>query len=129
MGFKKFTGKSLFLVVITAINVLVSTGYSTVGIFVESKLFLPKDIILTNAAFIFALYAFARTIPLTIITILSIIKQKMSYLFILGFLAGSVQFMDGFIGIYQKDIGKSVGPFVISFLQFFALYRYSKFKK
>ncbi|MHB9295521.1 hypothetical protein PilKf_01267 [Pillotina sp. SPG140] len=127
MGFKKFTGKSLFLVIITAINVLVATGYSIVGI-VKPELMLPKNIILTNASFIFALYAFARTIPLAVITIFSIIKQKISYIFILGFLAGCIQCIDGFIGIYQKDIGKSGGPFVISFLQFFALYKYNTFK-
>jgi hypothetical protein len=36
------------------------------------------------------------------------------------------KFFDGFIGIYQHDLGKSIGPFVLALLQIIALTMVSK---
>jgi hypothetical protein len=43
-------------------------------------------------------------------------------LIILGFLAGVVQLVDSMIGIYQHDLGKTMGPLVICCLQFYAVF-------
>jgi hypothetical protein len=107
--------------VITGINVLVATGFSVIGL-INPKLMLPPSAITTDASFIFALYAAARTIPLALFTLVVIYRRSSSNLIVLGFLAGCIQFVDGFVGIYQQDIAKSVGPFILAALQFGALY-------
>jgi hypothetical protein len=40
----------------------------------------------------------------------------------LGALAGCVQFVDAFVGFYQYDVAKTVGPLVLAVLQFYAAY-------
>jgi hypothetical protein len=40
----------------------------------------------------------------------------------LAVLAGTIQLLDGFIGVYQHDPGKTIGPFAIGMLQFAAIY-------
>jgi hypothetical protein len=108
------------LIAVTIINVLVATGYSIAGIIVPQSI-LPNTVIPNKASFIFALYAGARTIPLAVIAIYSIIVRNKTSIISLGILAGFVQFIDGFIGIYQQDIMKSAGPFFVSLIQFAAL--------
>jgi len=109
-----------FLSAVTAINVLVATGFAVAGVVAPSSM-LPASAVITDSTMIFAMYAAARTIPLAILSILAIVKRTRRELFILGVLAGTVQFLDGFVGIYQHDIGKAAGPFVLATLQFVAL--------
>ena len=116
---------SNIVMVITAINVLVASGFSIVGL-INPKLMLPSNAILTDASFIFAMYAAARTLPLAIITLVVIFKRSTSSLLILGLLAGCIQFVDTFVGLYQHDIGKSVGPLILAILQFYSLYILNK---
>jgi hypothetical protein len=66
------------------------------------------------------MYAAARTIPLALITLAAIYKRSTSALLILGSLAGAIQAVDAGIGVFQQDWGKSIGPLVISVLQFLA---------
>ena len=106
---------------ITAANVLVSTGYSIAGLIRPASL-LPVNSPPTEASFIFALYAAARTIPLTLIIFIAIYNRSASALIVLGSLAGAVQFIDSGVGLYQHDLGKFLGPLVICCLQFYAVF-------
>lgn len=110
-----------FLKVITVLNVLVATGFSVVGI-LNPSLMLPTQVTTDKAIFIFALYAGARAIPLAAIVIISIFNKHWDAFITLAVLAGIIQFLDGFIGIYQHDLSKAAGPFFIATMQFAAIY-------
>lgn len=114
---KSFT----FLKTITLINLLIATGFSIAGILHPLSI-LPINISTDNAITIFALYAGARTIPLALIVILSFVHNKWPIIIYLALLAGTIQLLDGFIGIYQHDLSKSIGPFVITIIEFGAIY-------
>jgi hypothetical protein len=106
---------------VTAINVLVAGGFSIAGL-VSPKSILPASAVPTEASFIFALYAAARTIPLAFMALIAIYRNSESALLIFGTLAGFIQLLDGGVGLVQHDLGKSLGPFVIAALQFSAMY-------
>ena len=106
---------------ITAINVLVACGFSLAGIFAPQGL-LPSGSISTEASRIFALYAAARSVPLALVTLAVIYRRSTSGLFVLGILAGLIQFSDVGVGLYEHDPGKTVGPLVIALIQFYALF-------
>jgi hypothetical protein len=61
--------------VVTAINVLVASGFSIVGI-IRPQYLLPAGSVPTPASLIFALYAAARTIPLALFALWAIYKQS-----------------------------------------------------
>jgi hypothetical protein len=110
---------------VTAINVLVAGGFSIAGL-VSPTSILPANSVPTEASFIFALYAAARTIPLAFMALIAIYKNSVSALLILGTLAGFIQLLDGGVGLLQHDLGKSLGPLVIAALQFSAMYLLSR---
>ncbi len=109
------------LKIINLVNVLVSTGYAITGM-VKPASILPPGVSINQSTTIFAFYAGARTIPLALLVLWAVIQKRNNALITLAVLAGVVQFLDGFTGIYQADIGKSVGPFVLAALQFGALW-------
>ena len=106
---------------VTAINVLVAGGFSIAGL-VSPESILPAGSAPTDASFIFAMYAAARTIPLAVIALIAIYKRSKSALLILGTLAGFTQLLDAGVGLLQHDLGKSIGPLAIAAFQFFAVY-------
>ena len=53
---------------VTAVNVLVASGFSIVGL-VSPKSILPAGYSPTEASFIFAMYAAARSIPLALMAV------------------------------------------------------------
>jgi len=106
---------------VTAINVLVASGFSIVGI-IRPQYLLPAGSVPTQASLILALYAAARTIPLAFFALWAIYKQATPALLILGALAGTMQLLDGGIGLYEHDLGKCAGPLFIAVLQFFGVY-------
>jgi hypothetical protein len=108
---------------VTAINVLVAGGFSIAGV-ISAKSILP--VVPTEASFIFAMYAAARTIPLAFITLIAIYKNSESALLILGTLAGVIQLLDGGVGLLQHDLEKTMGPLVIAALQFSVMYLLSR---
>lgn len=110
---------------ITSINVLVASGFSLAGLLAPASI-LPPGATVTEAARLFALYAAARTLPLAVVTLIVVYRQLPAALVTLGLLAGAVQCMDGFIGIYQHDVGKAVGPFVIAALQLYAVFAFRR---
>jgi hypothetical protein len=110
---------------ITAINVLVASGFSIAGL-VRPESILPAGDVATRASLIFAMYAAARTIPLALITLAAIYKRSTSAVLVLGLLAGVIQAVDASIGVFQQDWGKSIGPLVIAVLQFFGVFMLKK---
>jgi hypothetical protein len=106
---------------VTAINVLVASGFSIAGI-IRPQYLVPAGSVPTQASLILAMYAAARTIPLAFFALGAIYKQATSALLILGALAGTVQLLDAGIGLFEHDFGKCAGPFIIAVLQFFVVY-------
>ena len=107
--------------VVTAINVLVASGFSIVGI-IRPQYLLPTGSVPTQASLILAMYAAARTIPLALFALAAIYKRSVPALLILGALAGAVQLLDAGIGLFEHDLGKCAGPLFIAALQFFVVY-------
>jgi len=110
---------------VTAINVLVAAGFSIAGL-VSPKSILPAGYAPTDASFVFAMYAAARSIPLALMVLFAIYKQSASALLILGALAGFIQLLDAGVGLLQHDLGKAIGPLVVAVFQSFAVYLLSK---
>ena len=106
---------------VTALNVLVASGFSIVGI-VRPQYLVPAESVPTQATLILALYAAARTIPLALFALGAIYKQATHALLILGALAGAMQLLDAGIGLFEHDLGKCAGPLFIAALQFFVVY-------
>jgi hypothetical protein len=106
---------------VTAINVLVASGFSIAAIF-RPEAVVPAGSIPTEASLLLATYAAARTIPLALFALPAIYKRATSALLILGTLAGAMQLLDAGIGLFQHDLGKFAGPLFIAVLQFFAAY-------
>jgi hypothetical protein len=112
------TTKGVWLAsLITAINVLIASGFSIAGL-VSPQSVLPAGYVPTESSALFAMYAAARTVPLALITLAAIYYRATAALLILGTLAGVVQLLDAGIGLFQHDAGKSAGPFVIAAIQF-----------
>jgi hypothetical protein len=105
---------------LTALNVVVASGFSITGL-IKPELILPAGMTPTDASTIFALYAAARTIPLALITLVAIYKGSASALLVLGILAGIIQFADAAVGLFQHDIGKTLGPLFLAILQAYAV--------
>jgi hypothetical protein len=80
--------------VVTAINVLVASGFSIVGI-IHPQYLVPAESVPTQASLILAMYAAARTIPLALFALWAIYKQATPALVLLGALAGAMQLLDG----------------------------------
>jgi len=113
---------------VTAINVLVAGGFSIAAL-VGPKSILPTGYAPTEASFIFAMYAAARSIPLALMALIAIYKQSEAALLILGTLAGFIQLLDAGVGLLQHDPGKVIGPLVIAAFQIFAVYLLNKFAR
>jgi hypothetical protein len=107
--------------VVTAINVLVASGFSVAAV-VRPQYLLPAGSVPTEASLIMALYAAARTIPLALFALVAIYKRAASALLVLGALAGAMQLLDAGIGLFDRDPGKCAGPLFIAVLQFYVVY-------
>src|ERR1700756_5850693 len=116
------TTKAMWLAsVVTAINVLVASCFSIVGI-IRPQYLLPAGSVPTQASLLLAMYAAARTIPLALFALWAIYKQSTPALLILGAVAGAMQLLDAGIGLFEHDIGKCAGPLFIAILQFYVVY-------
>jgi hypothetical protein len=116
------TTKTMWLAsVVTAINVLVATGFTVAAIF-RPEVVVPPGSVPTEAALLLAMYAATRTIPLALSTLWAIYKQAAPALLMMGAIAGVMQLLDAGIGLFQHDLGKCAGPLFIAVLQFFVVY-------
>ena len=102
---------------VTAINVVVASGFSLAGI-ISPQSVLPPGYVATESSSLFAMYAAARTVPLALLTLAAICIRATSALLILGTLAGVIRLLDAGIGLLQHDMGKSAGPLLIAAIQF-----------
>ncbi len=107
--------------VVTALNVLVASGFSIVGI-VRPQYLVRAESVPTQTTLLLALYAAARTIPLALFALGAIYKQATNALLILGAFAGTMQLLDAGIGLFEHDLGKCAGPLFIAALQFFVVF-------
>ena len=106
---------------VTAINVLVASGFSIVAI-IRPQYLVPAQSVRTEGSVVLAMYAAARTIPLALFALGAIYKQAVPALLILGALAGAMQLLDAGIGLFEHDLGTFAGPLFIAILQFFVVY-------
>ena len=106
---------------VTAINVLVASGFSIAAI-IRPQVLVPAEPVRTRASLVLAMYAAAPRIPLALFVLGAIYKQATPALLILGALAGAMQLLDVGIGLFQHDLRKWAGPFFIAVLQFFVVY-------
>jgi hypothetical protein len=106
---------------VTAINVLVASGFSIAAI-IRPQYLVPAESVRTPAALLLAMYAAAPRISLVLFALGAIYKQATLALLILGALAGAMQFLDAGIGLFEHDLGKCAGPLFIAALQFFVVY-------
>jgi hypothetical protein len=102
---------------VTAINVLVASGFSIAGL-ISPQSVLPAGYVPTESSSLFAMYAAARTVPLALITLAAIYNRATAALLILGTLTGVIQLLDAGIGLFQHDTRKCAGPLVIAAIQF-----------
>src|SRR6202050_3858633 len=115
------TIKAIGLVsVVTAINVLVATGFSIAAII--NPQYLVPAAVPTEASLLLAMYAAAPRIPLALFVLGAIYKQATPALLVLGALAGAMQLLDAGIGLFAHDLGKCAGPLFLAVLQFFVVY-------
>jgi hypothetical protein len=105
---------------VTAINVLVASGFSIAAI-IRPQYLVPAESVPTEASLLLAMYAAARTIPLTL-ALGAIYKQSTPALLILGAFAGAMQLLDSGIGLFEHDPGKCAGPLFLAVIQFFVVY-------
>ena len=106
---------------VTAINVLVASGFSIAAI-IRPQYLVPAESVPTEASLLLAMYAAARTIPLALFALGAIYKQATPALLILGALAGAMQLLDAGIGLFEHNLGKCAGPLFIAILQFLVVY-------
>jgi hypothetical protein len=106
---------------VTAINVLVASGFSVAAI-IRPQYLVPAESVPTRASLLLAMYAAAPRIPLALLVLGAIYKQATPALLILGALAGAMQLLDAGIGLFEHDLGKFAGPLFIAALQFFVVY-------
>ena len=106
---------------VTAINVLVASGFSIVAI-ISPQYLVPAASVPTEASLLLAMYAAARTIPLALFALAAIYQRAVSALLVLGALAGAMQLLDAGIGLFEHDPGKCAGPLFLAVLQFFVVY-------
>ena len=76
---------------VTAINVLVASGFSIAAI-IRPQYLVPAESVPTGASLLLAMYAAARTIPLALFALGAIYKQAAPALLILGAFAGVFAF-------------------------------------
>ncbi len=107
--------------VVTAINVLVASGFSIAAI-IRPQYLVPAQSVPTQASLLLAMYAAAPRIPLALLVLGAIYKRVTAELLILGTLAGAMQLLDAGIGLFEHDLGKCAGPLFIAVLQFFVVY-------
>ena len=107
---------------ITAINVLVASGFAIAGL-VAPQAILPPGAAPGEASSVFALYAAARSLPLAAFALWAIARRNVQALIVLGALAGVIQLLDAGVGLVQHNVGKAIGPLVIAVLQAFATVR------
>lgn len=111
----------IVLKTVTLISVLVSCGFSVIGI-VRPELLVSPALGHDHTLVVLASYAAARSIAIAAVCIFTLFGKKREPLYIIAILAALVQFLDSFVGIYEGDISKIVGPLILAFAGFILIY-------
>ena len=110
---------------VTIISLLVSCGFSIIGI-VRPELLVSPSVGHNHTLLAIASYAAARSIAIAAVGIFTLFEKKREPLYTIAILAALIQFLDVFVGIYLGDIMKIAGPLVLAFLGF--IFTYYAFK-
>ena len=113
--------KYIFLKTVTLISVLVSCGFSIIGI-VHPELLVSPTSGHKSTLVVLASYAAARSVAIAAVFIFTLFGKKSEPLYTIAILAALIQFLDAFVGIYEGDISKVVGPLILAFLGFISIY-------
>lgn len=111
----------IVLKTVTLISVLVSCGFSIIGI-VRPELLVSPALGHNYTLVVLASYAAARSIAIAAVCIFTLFGKKRESLYTIAILAALMQFLDAFVGIYEGDISKVVGPLILAFLGFIFIY-------
>src|SRR5260221_5758406 len=95
--------------VVTAINVLIASGFSIAAI-IRPQYLVPAESVPTEASLLLAMYAAAPRIPLALFAFGAISKQATPALLPLGAIAAAIQLLDAGIGQFLIDLRKCVEP-------------------
>jgi len=115
----------IILKTVTLISVLVSCGFSLIGI-VRPGLLVSTSLGHNSTLVALASYAAARSIAIAAVFIFTLLWKKREPLYTIAILAALIQFFDAFVGIYEGDISKIAGPLILAFLGFISIYYASK---
>ena len=111
----------IILKTVTLISVLVSCGFSVIGI-VRPELLVSPALGHDHTLVVFASYAAARSIAIAAVCIFTLFGKKREPFYAIAFLAALIQFFDAFVGIYEGDISKVAGPVILAALGFISIY-------
>ena len=111
--------------IVTLVSVLVSLGFSVIGI-VRPDLLVSPALGHDHTVVVLASYAAARSIAIAAVCIVTLFGKKRDPLFLMAILAALVQFLDAFVGIYEGDVSKVAGPLILALLGFIFTYYASK---
>ena len=106
---------------VTLANVLVSAGFAVAGLFSPQSL-VPAGSAPGPASQTFALYAAARSLPLALLVLAGALKRSWSAIVFFGLLAGVIQLADAGIGLWQRDLGRTLGPLAIGLVQLYSVF-------
>ena len=106
---------------VTVISVLVSCGFSIIGI-VRPDLLVSPALGHNHTLIVIASYAAARSIAIAAVCLFTLFGRKREPLYTMAILAALIQFFDVFVGIYQGDISKIAGPLILALLGFILTY-------
>ena len=107
--------------VVTGVNVLVASGFSLAGLVSPQSILPAADDAQSRLADLRPLRGGPHDSPRAVCLCgdLSAIGEGS---LVLGALAGVVQLLDAGVGVFQGDVGKTIGPLVIAALQFVAVF-------
>jgi hypothetical protein len=111
----------IFLKTVTVISVLVSCGFSIIGI-VRPDLLVSPALGHDHTLIVIASYAAARSIAIAAVCLFTLFGKKKEPLYTMAVLAALIQFFDVFVGIYQGDISKIAGPSILALAGFILAY-------
>ena len=111
----------IILKTVTFISVLVSCGFSVIGI-VRPELLVSPGLGHNHTLVALASYAAARSIAIAAVFIFTLFGKKREPLYTIAILAALIQFFDAFVGIYEGDVPKIAGPLILAVLGFILIY-------
>jgi hypothetical protein len=111
----------IILKTVTLISVLVSCGFSIIGI-IRPGLLVSPALGHNSALVALASYAAARSIAIAAVCIFTLFGKKREPLYTIAILAALIQFFDAFVGIYEGDISKIAGPLILASAGFISMY-------